>query len=160
MSANLTPLVLITGASKGSIGAEVAISLATSSPKQFILVGRNKTKINPVIEQIKAINSNIEVAFVSGDFCNNACLRKAAAEINALNVTIDSIICSAGTMAVREFTPSKDGVENQFAANFLGHFLLVLPSLANAYFNRMARHIIRGTLTARQLRLRSSSHMP
>jgi len=28
-------------------------------------------------------------------------------------------------MAVREFTPSKDGIENQFAANFLGHFLLV-----------------------------------
>jgi NAD(P)-dependent dehydrogenase (short-subunit alcohol dehydrogenase family) len=28
-------------------------------------------------------------------------------------------------MAIREFTLSKDGIENQFAANFLGHFLLV-----------------------------------
>lgn len=37
-------------------------------------------------------------------------------------------------MAVREFTLSKDGIENQFAANFLGHFLLV-----NLVIGKLAR---------------------
>ncbi|KAI9739474.1 MAG: hypothetical protein M1818_005162 [Claussenomyces sp. TS43310] len=115
---------LITGASKGSLGAEVATSLAAAGPKQFILVGRNEKNLGPVIEEIKSIDPKIKVTFVSGDMCDNDSLRKAGTEINALDVTIDSIICSAGIMAVREFTTSKDGIESQFAANHVGHFLL------------------------------------
>jgi NAD(P)-dependent dehydrogenase (short-subunit alcohol dehydrogenase family) len=37
-------------------------------------------------------------------------------------------------MAVRVFTSSMDGVENQFAANFLGHFLFV-----NLILGKLAR---------------------
>lgn len=133
LSSDLILLVFITGASKGSLGAEAAISLAAAGPKHFILIGRNKSKIDPVIGEIGNIDSKIKVTFISGDMCDNESLRKAAAEINGLDVTIDSIICSAGTMALREFTPSKDGIENQFAANYVGHFLmtnLILGKLA------------------------------
>lgn len=56
--------------------------------------------------------------------CDNSSLRRAAVAINAFPGTIDSVIFSAGIMAVRDFTQSKDGIESQLAANAIGHFLL------------------------------------
>lgn len=127
--------VLITGASKDSLGAEAAISLAAAGPKQFIFVGRSKERHDPVINAIKSIDSSIKITFIFGDMCDNTSLRKAASEINALpGVTIDSVIFSAGVMAVREFLPTKDGIETQLAANVIGHFLLfnlIIGKLAN-----------------------------
>lgn len=37
---------------------------------------------------------------------------------------IDVLVNNAGVMAVRGFRESEDGVESQFAVNYLGHFLL------------------------------------
>lgn len=77
-----------------------------------------------MINEIRSIDSRIEITFILGDMCDNASLRKTASEIKALPRTIDSVIFSAGVMAVREFKPSKDGIETQLAANFISHFLL------------------------------------
>ena len=126
--------VLVTGASKGSLGAEVVLSLAAAKPTHFILVGRNQSKLDPVIAEIKSIDSSITTTFISADMLDNSSIRKAGSEINALDATIDSVIFSAGVMAVRNYEPSKDGVETQFAANYVGHFLL-----ANLILEKLAK---------------------
>lgn len=51
-------------------------------------------------------------------------IRKAADEINSLVTHIDIWVNGAGVMARKNYETSKDGVEVQFAANYLGHFLL------------------------------------
>ncbi|PQE30170.1 Short-chain dehydrogenase protein [Rutstroemia sp. NJR-2017a WRK4] len=122
--AQLTLSVAITGPSENSIGAETAITLASANPKKNILVGRTESKVTPVIEAIKKANPSIEVAFVEIDLLSNKSVRQAAEKIETLTDKIHVLINNAGVMAVRNYITSTDGVESQFAANYLGHFLL------------------------------------
>ncbi|KAI1208435.1 putative short-chain dehydrogenase [Annulohypoxylon truncatum] len=116
--------VLITGSSHGSLGAETAKMLASAN--RLILAGRNESKIRPVVNEIREINPGAKVTFVQVDLASNESVRRAAAEINALPDLdrLDIVINAAGNMAVRTFQTSADGIELQFAANHLGHFLL------------------------------------
>ena len=116
--------VLITGTSKGGIGAETAITLARAKPKQIILAARTEAKVIPVIEEIKKIDSSVEAIFVQIDLLDNSSVRKAAQKIQTLSDKIHGLINNAGVMAVRTYVTSKDGIESQFAANHVGHFLL------------------------------------
>ncbi|PQE05622.1 short-chain dehydrogenase protein [Rutstroemia sp. NJR-2017a BBW] len=115
---------VITGPSENGIGAETAITLASANPKNIILVGRTESKDTPVIEAIKKTNPSIEVAFVEIDLLSGKSVRQAAEKIKTLTDKIHVLINNAGVMAVRNYTTSVDGVESQFAANYLGHFLL------------------------------------
>ncbi|KAI1460253.1 putative short-chain dehydrogenase [Annulohypoxylon moriforme] len=116
--------VLITGSSHGSLGAEAAKTLA--SVNRLILAGRNESKIRPVLDEIRGINPAANVTFIQVDLASNDSVRRAAAEVNALPGLshLDIVINAAGNMAVRNYQTSADGVELQFAANHLGHFLL------------------------------------
>lgn len=87
-------------------------------------MGRTESKVASVIEAIKKVNSSIEVTFVEIDLLNNKSVRQAAEKIKALTNKIHVLINNAGVMAVRNYATSADGVESQFAANYLGHFLL------------------------------------
>ncbi len=120
----LTIPVLITGPSKDGIGAELAKTLAIGDLDHLLLAGRNEAKITPVITEIQKMNSNIKVTYVQCDLLDNESVRKAAARVNSLVHKIDILINNAGIMAARTFRKSADGVESQFAAGYLGHFLL------------------------------------
>ncbi|KAM0153672.1 hypothetical protein ACHAPG_006936 [Botrytis cinerea] len=89
-------IFVITGPSENGIGAESAITLASENPKKIILVGRTKSKS----------------------------VRQAAEKIKTLTDKINILINNAGVMAVKHYATSVEGVESQFAANYLGHFLL------------------------------------
>ncbi|RFU34474.1 hypothetical protein B7463_g1846, partial [Scytalidium lignicola] len=116
---------LITGPSEGSIGAETALSLARASPKQLLLLGRNKTRIDPIIKAISEIDKNIAVKFFEVDLSSLESVRNAAQAIlsDPTIPTINVIINNAGIMAC-PYEKSIDGIEMQFASNHLGHFLL------------------------------------
>ncbi|KAF2875358.1 hypothetical protein BDV95DRAFT_315729 [Massariosphaeria phaeospora] len=116
---------LITGPSKGGIGAQVAFALASSaSPSLLILAGRSAPKITPVIDAIKASNAAVRVEHVQLDLSSHASVRSAVAAVKKLTTKIDVLVNNAGVMAPRTFALSSDGVESQFAVNYLGHFLL------------------------------------
>ncbi|KAL8708604.1 MAG: hypothetical protein Q9220_006540 [cf. Caloplaca sp. 1 TL-2023] len=116
-------VVVITGASKGGLGAETALSIATANPKKMILTGRSEGKIAPVLEQIKETNPNIETQFVALELGDQPSVRKAAAEINDSVSKIDILINNAGIMAVENYVKTADGVESQFGSNHVGPFL-------------------------------------
>lgn len=100
--------------------------LASGLAKRLILVGRNETKVVPVANEIRELNPEVKVDFVQADLASNESVRRAAAKINSLAGLdhIDIVINAAGNMAVRTYQTSADGNELQFAANYLGHFLL------------------------------------
>lgn len=76
-----------------------------------------------MIEAIRNVNPSIEVFFVEIDLLDNKSVRQAA-KIKSITNKIHVLINNAGVMAVRSYVTSADGVESQFAANYLGHFLL------------------------------------
>lgn len=90
----------------------------------MILAGRTKTKIMSTIFLIREMNPSIEVIWVPLNLLDNGSVRAAADAIKKLTTKIHIVINNAGVMAVRNYTTSKQGVEGQFAANYLGHFLL------------------------------------
>ncbi|KAF7950790.1 uncharacterized protein EAE97_002342 [Botrytis byssoidea] len=141
---------VITGPSENGIGAESAITLASAKPQKIILVGRTESKVISVIEAIKKNNPDIEVSFVEIDLLNNKSVRQAAEKIKSLTDKIDVLINNAGVMAVKHYATSVDGVESQFATNYLGHFLLtnllVKEIVAAANMGRGARIVQVGSL--------------
>lgn len=114
----------ITGASDGSIGGEAALALARGRPAHIILLARSESKVNPVIEKLKAVDSKIKTTFVAIQLDDFDSVRTAAKQVNDAATKIDVLINCAGIMAVPEFTTNKHGIESQFATNHLGHFLL------------------------------------
>ncbi|KAK8908726.1 hypothetical protein QC760_003079 [Botrytis cinerea] len=117
---------LITGPSEEGIGAEIALSIASSSnPSMIILAGRQKTKVLSVMFLIRRMNPNINVVWIPLNLLDNESIRTAAENIKKLKPEkIHVVINNAGVMGVQNYTTSKQGVEGQFAANYLGHFLL------------------------------------
>lgn len=70
------------------------------------------------------MNPKIDVVWIPLNLLDNESVRAAADAIKRLATKIHVVINNAGVMAVRNYTTSKQGVEGQFAANYLGHFLL------------------------------------
>ena len=117
--------VLITGPSPESLGAAIATAICTSStPALLILVGRSESKIDAVIESIVDLNAAVKTSFVPCDLASLSSVQQAAARINALTSKIHVLINSAGIMALPTFDKSADGIEMQFATNYVGPFLL------------------------------------
>jgi short-subunit dehydrogenase len=88
--------VLITGPSEGGLGAQAAISLATGKPKEIILAGRNKSKIQPVIDHIQENHPEVLVHFMELDLADLPSVRAAAKEINSKIEKLDVLINNAG----------------------------------------------------------------
>ncbi|KAK9773548.1 hypothetical protein AB5N19_11023 [Seiridium cardinale] len=127
---------LLTGPSKGGIGAETVISLAHGAPAIIILLGRSLDKIQPTIDSIKEINDTIKVKFVKVDLASLSSTRTAAETILADDeiVHIDVVIDNAAVMACA-YQKTEDGFELQLAANYLGHFVLtntIIPKILAA----------------------------
>ncbi|CAG8922800.1 unnamed protein product [Penicillium salamii] len=125
---------LITGPSDGGIGAETALCLASQSPSTLILAGRNKAKIQPIIDKITQLSPDVKSIFVELDLSSQTWVRSAAAEINAQVEHIDVLINNAAIMAC-PFSQTEDNLEIQFGTNFIGPFLftgLLLPKIRAA----------------------------
>ncbi|KAI1454703.1 retinol dehydrogenase 13 [Annulohypoxylon moriforme] len=128
---------LITGTSAKGLGAHAAITLARESPSHIILVSRNKSRCEPVIDEIARINPKVKVTFVTCELSDFDSVRAAAAQINADDSIphIDVVINNAGVMAIQKYTLDKQGYEMTLSSNHLGHFLLtnlIMPKILAA----------------------------
>lgn len=126
--------VVITGASAGGIGAIVAIALAAANPAAIVLLGRTESKVAPVIKEIESISPTSKAHFVNVDLTSLASVRTAASKVASIAPKVDVLINNAGIMGPK-FSLTPDGIESQFAANHIGHFLLtnlLIPQLLAA----------------------------
>ncbi|KAF2818649.1 NAD(P)-binding protein [Ophiobolus disseminans] len=115
--------ILITGLSPSSIGSSIAQSLASQSPSLLILASRTKSNLAAVQKTIQDVHPDLPVAIVLLDLMSQVSIRAAAKEIATLADRLDLIINNAGLMTQTRQT-TKEGLEAQFGANHIGHFLL------------------------------------
>lgn len=120
---------VVTGPSRGGIGYDTALELARAGAR-VVLAGRSEQKLAAAAAGIRAEVPSAQLEQVILDLSSFASVRSAAAEITALG-PIHRLINNAGIMAT-PYGRSEDGLEQQFATNHFGPFLLtglLLPAL-------------------------------
>ncbi|KZV82663.1 NAD(P)-binding protein [Exidia glandulosa HHB12029] len=117
-------IFLITGPTLNTLGDATARALASAHPAELILVGRSPAKYAPVAEAIRSVDSTIDVRIYGLDLGYLPSVREGAATILAAHPRIDVLINNAGIMGVPERRLNAHGVEEHFATNHVGHFLL------------------------------------
>ncbi len=135
---------IITGANTG-IGKITAMELARQGAR-VILACRNKSKTDPVIDEIVKATGNTKVEFVQLDLSDLASVRRCAEELVARKLPIHGLINNGGLAGKRGTT--KDGFELAFGTNHLGHYL----------FTRLLLDRIKEAGNARIVNVASQSH--
>lgn len=113
--------VIITGGASG-IGAETARVFALRGA-HVLIAARNMEAANSMKQLIVASNPKARVDVLKLDLSSLKSVRACADDFLAMNLPLNVLINNAGVM----FCPyqlSEDGIEMQFATNYLGHFLL------------------------------------
>ncbi|KAJ4803011.1 NAD(P)-binding Rossmann-fold superfamily protein [Rhynchospora pubera] len=112
---------LVTGASSG-IGAETSRVLALHGV-HVVMGVRNLSAGERVKELIMKEAPNAKIDVLALDLSSLSSVRNFAYNFNALDLPLNILINNAG-IAFIPFKLSEDGIELQFATNYLGHFLL------------------------------------
>jgi NAD(P)-dependent dehydrogenase (short-subunit alcohol dehydrogenase family) len=113
-------VVVITGSNIG-IGKETAVGVAALGATT-VLACRNQEKANAAAAEIKERTGNDDVHVVSLDLADLASVRTAADEILRRWDRLDVLINNAGGIWT-ERQETKQGFEQTFGVNHLGHFL-------------------------------------
>jgi retinol dehydrogenase-13 len=110
---------LITGAT-GAIGKAIAFQIAQKGYK-IILVARNETKANQLIDRLKKETGITHISLLLADLSRK---REIASISSRMEDLVDVLINNAAvTPRKREETP--EGIEMQFATNVLGYFWMI-----------------------------------
>jgi NAD(P)-dependent dehydrogenase (short-subunit alcohol dehydrogenase family) len=117
--------ILITGVSPGGLGAAFVTAIAKVAPALLILAGRSVVRTGETADAITRLYPNVQTRVLDLDLTSLQAVRDAAATVHSWAdvPTIDVLVNNAGIMAV-EYALSPDGIEQHFATNHLGHFLL------------------------------------
>ncbi len=118
---------LITGANAG-LGLEAATRLAAKK-QNLVLAGRNQSAIEKAASDLRE-RYGVQVTTVPLDLSSLASVRSAARDVQRLIAEgqiqpLNALLCNAGAQFRGPISYSKDGYEETFAINYLGHFLLV-----------------------------------
>src|ERR1019366_5040412 len=115
--------VLITGANKGS-GKPTALALARQGAS-LVLVCRNADKGRAAVADIERDGGKEgrRVDLLIDDMGSQADVRRVAAEFKARHDRLDVLLNNAGVIVTSRLTTA-DGIEETFAINHLGYFLL------------------------------------
>ncbi len=127
---------IITGPTSG-MGHVAALELAEYGT--VVLVGRDPNKLEEVEKEIAAVPGGNAVSVVC-DFSDVRSVRRAAAEIVALNLPLAGLANNAGMMSLEDGARNAQGWDLSFATNHLGPFVFTeeliphLPDGANIVF--------------------------
>ncbi|KAI1856854.1 uncharacterized protein JN550_013656 [Neoarthrinium moseri] len=124
--------VVITGVAPDGIGESTSIAIASQKPSVLILASRTKERMTAVAEKIEASYPGVKVRVVVLDLASQASIRNAGLETAELVPKVDLLINNAGIFVMQSRQLTKEGLEIQFGANHIGHFLftkLLLPLL-------------------------------
>lgn len=126
-------IYLVTGGTSG-IGYESAKALAAAGA-HVIIAARNPQRGQEAIERIRQETPDAHLQFEALDLADLASVKTLATRLDSTLPHLDGLINNAGLMEPAERGTSADGLEIQFAVNYLGHFALteeLLPLLQKA----------------------------
>ena len=124
------PVALITGASSG-IGLAAAKALAAQG-WDIIATGRNPERCATAETAIRTASSGGKVTMIVADIALLAEARRLANEVQQLTDHLNLLANNAGGMA-KEKVITSEGLEQNFAVNHLGHFVLTRELLPLLY---------------------------
>ncbi|KWV91840.1 SDR family NAD(P)-dependent oxidoreductase [Erythrobacter sp. YT30] len=113
--------VFVTGATSG-LGKETVRAMAAKGA-EIILAGRNQDTLDTAVQEITSSHPDAKLDTIVCDLSSLESVRACGAEARERFEAIDILINNAGVMATPK-THTKDGFENQFGTNHLGHFVL------------------------------------
>jgi NAD(P)-dependent dehydrogenase (short-subunit alcohol dehydrogenase family) len=118
--------IIITGASSG-LGLETVKKIAKNFKNyRIILACRNLQKANAKKEEIEKETQNKNLIVMEIDTSSLASVKNFVTNYkNSSFGKIYSLVCNAGIAATSKGERTKDGFDDIFATNHLGHFLLV-----------------------------------
>ncbi|KAH7376656.1 retinol dehydrogenase [Plectosphaerella cucumerina] len=124
-------VVLVTGGNIG-LGKETVLQLSKHNPAHIFLAARTESKATEAIKEIQAAVPNAaKITFLQLDLMSFDSIKKAAASFLSQSSQLHLLINNAGIMATPPGT-TKEGYEEQFGTNHMGHALLtklLLPTL-------------------------------
>ncbi|TLS23421.1 uncharacterized protein PpBr36_06132 [Pyricularia pennisetigena] len=126
-------VILVTGGNVG-LGLASVIELARHNPKRIFLAARNEEKARKAMESISwelGTEKASVVSFLPLDLSSFDSIRKATEEVKSQTDELHILLNNAGIM-MTPATTTKDGYEEQFGTNHMGHALLtrlLLPLL-------------------------------
>lgn len=126
-------LILITGATDG-IGKITALKLAEKG-HHIIVHGRNKTKAQRVVAELKQASHNQQIDYLIADLFSMAAIAKLAQTFQQRYDHLDVLINNAGAVLNDKRFETVDGFEGTMALNVLAPLLLtqlLLPALQAA----------------------------
>jgi retinol dehydrogenase 14 len=122
-------IVLITGANSG-IGFEAAVRIARMGA-HIVMVARSRQKAETAIVSARERSGSDEFSLMLCDMSSMSGVRRLAAEVLATIPRLDVLVNNAGSVNDARCITG-EGLEQTFAANYVGHFLLtqlLLPLL-------------------------------
>ncbi|KAI9720759.1 MAG: hypothetical protein M1828_005550 [Chrysothrix sp. TS-e1954] len=114
--------IIVTGASPKGLGAGFIEAIVPHKPKLIVLAGRTVSKLEETAKNIHAQDQDVATRVLVLNLSSQRQIHEAAKEVNAYPENIDVLVNNAGVMAL-PYELSEDGIEMQFAANHIGHFL-------------------------------------
>ncbi len=112
---------LVTGGNSG-IGLEAAVLIAREGAA-VVLVARDEKKGNAAVLDVSQRSGSKKVSLLTCDFSSQANIRKLADAYRAAHTRLDILVNNAGGVN-KDRKVTVDGIEQTFAVNHLGYFLL------------------------------------
>ena len=116
-------VILITGGNSG-LGKQCVLEFARHKPAQIWLAARNLDKAKTASDEIRRKIPDAPIRILKLDLSSLESVTEAARTFSAEAERLDILMLNAGIMAAKPDL-TKDGYEEQFGVNFLGHALLV-----------------------------------
>jgi retinol dehydrogenase-14 len=113
--------MVVTGASSG-IGLEASVKLARRGA-EVVMVARDEKRGQAALADVKARSGSDLVSLLLCDFASQAATRKLADDLRTRLKRLDVLINNAGSVSSKRQLTS-EGLEQTFAVNHLGYFLL------------------------------------
>jgi NAD(P)-dependent dehydrogenase (short-subunit alcohol dehydrogenase family) len=112
---------LVTGASSG-IGLEASVKLAKDGA-QVLMVARDPKRGEAARADVAKRSGSDAVSLLLCDFASQAATRALADEVKSKAARLDILVNNAGSVSSKRQVTA-DGIEQTFAVNHLGYFLL------------------------------------